>query len=251
MRAGASLGLRIATAVAFGATAALAVTLNRGAPVDAALTSEKGPDAPHAAARRGHPVGRRPVPRCAVSGLRISVGPGSRVTTVVTRYPLDFTNVSGAPCTLTGYPEVTAYQGDGVRGRRRRRHATRPSPPGAVVLAPGQTAHTSLDASLLRPVPPGPRDRAARRPARPVRRPLRQALADGLHRRRAPRAGLPAGPRDPAGHGRQRGRHPQRGPPHRRRHRQPGASPGPRPADRPDGQTWGVPLLTHSRTGKW
>ena len=50
MRAGASLGLRIATAVAFGATAALAVTLNRGAPVHAALASEKGQDAPQ---RRG------------------------------------------------------------------------------------------------------------------------------------------------------------------------------------------------------
>jgi hypothetical protein len=37
MRAGASLGWRIATAVAFGATAALAVTLSRGAPPQAAL----------------------------------------------------------------------------------------------------------------------------------------------------------------------------------------------------------------------
>jgi hypothetical protein len=169
MRAGASLGLRIATAVAFGATAALAITLNRGAPVHAALASEKGQKAAHAAAATRSPasttLSTATVPRCAMSGLRISVGPGSRVTPVVIRYPLDFTNVSGAPCTLTGYPEVTAYQGDdavvgGVAVRDTSAVAAR------VLLAPGQTAHTSLDASLsarcrpvkvsgLRVVPPG------------------------------------------------------------------------------------------------
>src|SRR5579863_5493174 len=96
MRAGASLGLRVATAVAFGATAALAVILNRGAPVHAALASEKGQNAPRAAAS----VSPAAAPRCAVSGLRISVGTGSRVTTETTRYALDFTNGSGASCTL-------------------------------------------------------------------------------------------------------------------------------------------------------
>jgi hypothetical protein len=99
MRAGASLGLRIATAVAFGATAALAVTLSRGVPMNAALTSAKAPGAQHAAA------GTHLAPataRCGGSGLRVSLGPGARVTTVITRYPLDFTNVSRAPCTSTG-----------------------------------------------------------------------------------------------------------------------------------------------------
>jgi hypothetical protein len=161
MRAGASVGLRIATAVAFGATAALAVTLNRGAPVHAALTSEKGQNAPAAAVTPRSPGA---VPRCAVSGLSISVGAGSRMTTVMTRYSLDFKNVSRAPCTLTGYPEVAAYQdgtevGD-VAVRDTSLEATR------VLLAPGQTAHASLVASLsarchsvrvsgLRVVPPG------------------------------------------------------------------------------------------------
>jgi hypothetical protein len=169
MRAGASLGLRIATAVAFGATAALAITLNRGAPVHAALAPEKGQKATHAAAATRSPaattLSTASAPHCAMSGLRISVGAGSRVTSVVTRYPLDFTNVSGTPCTLTGYPEVTAYQGDdavvgGVAARDTSAGAAR------VLLASGQTAHTSLDASLsarcrpvkvsgLRVVPPG------------------------------------------------------------------------------------------------
>ena len=163
MRAGARLGLRIAVAVAFGATAALAVTLNGGAPpVHAALASEKGSGTPSAPVTPRSPAATA---RCTVSGLRISVGAGSRVTAVMTRYPLDFTNVGAAPCTLTGYPEVAAYQGEGtevgdVAVRDTSVAASR------VVLAPGQTAHASLDASLsarcrlvrasgLRVVPPG------------------------------------------------------------------------------------------------
>ena len=144
MRAGASLGWRIAAVVAFGATAALAVVLSRGAPTDAALASAKGPNTQHAAADTPPSAATG---RCAPSGLRISLGPGARVTTVVTRYPLDFTNVSGAPCTLAGYPEVTAYHGDKVpvgaaAGRDQSVAARR------IVLAPGQTAHATLDAAV-------------------------------------------------------------------------------------------------------
>jgi Domain of unknown function (DUF4232) len=155
MRAGASLGLRIATAAAFGATAALAVILNRGAPVHAALASEKGQNPPRAAAASQAPAAATAspaaspaaAPRCALSGLRISVGTGSRVTTETTRYALDFTNVGGAACTLTGYPEVAAYQGDGtVVGDAAVRDTSVAA--ARVVLAPGQTAHASLDASL-------------------------------------------------------------------------------------------------------
>ena len=144
MRTGASLGWRVATAVAFGATAALAVTLSRGVPLDAALTSAKGSGAQHAAASA------RPLAvtaRCAASGLRISLGPGARVSAAITRYPLDFTNASGAPCTIAGYPEVAAYRGNGVQvgavaGDDLSAAARR------VLLAPGQTAHATLDASV-------------------------------------------------------------------------------------------------------
>ncbi len=144
MRAGASLGWRLATAVAFGATAALAVVLSRGTHVDAALTSAKGPEAQHAAAN----LAPGPVPaRCAASGVRISLGAGARVTAVITRYRLDFTNVSRASCALAGYPGVAAYRGDGVQvgaaaGDDRDAAAHR------VVLAPGQSAHATLDAAV-------------------------------------------------------------------------------------------------------
>jgi hypothetical protein len=148
MRAGVSLGLRIAAAVAFCATAAVAVIAGRGAPLDAALASAKGPEAQHASAAATASAGARPVTagRCALSGLRISVGAGARVTSAVTRYPLDFTNVSGAPCALAGYPEVAAYRGDGVQvgavAGHDRAAARR------IVLAPGQTAYTTLDAAV-------------------------------------------------------------------------------------------------------
>jgi hypothetical protein len=183
MRAGASLGWRIATAVAFGATAALAVTLSRGMPLDAALTSAKGAGAQHAAASARPPA---VTARCAASGLRISLGPGARVGAAITRYPLDFTNVSGASCTLAGYPEVAAYRGNGVQagavaGDDLSAAARR------VLLGPGQTAHATLDASVttarcgpvlaagLRVVTPG------QTVARYVRRPLAACAA------RAPR----------------------------------------------------------------
>ena len=184
MRAGASLGVRIATAVAFGATAVLAITLNRGEPVHAALASEKG----HSAAATRPPAVTRPPaasPRCAMAGLRISVGLGARVTRAVTRYPVDFTNVGGVPCTLTGYPEVAAYQGDGTAVGDVSVADTSVAAE-RVLLAPGQTAHTSLDASLsarcrpvrasgLRVVPPG--QSAAR--ARYVKRSLTACAARG------------------------------------------------------------------------
>lgn len=97
MGAAARLGWRVAAIVAFGATAALAVTLTRGAPLPASLVSAR-----HPAAARSHNAGR--APQCATSGLRISVGAGTSAAVggagglTVTRYSLDFTNVSGATC---------------------------------------------------------------------------------------------------------------------------------------------------------
>jgi uncharacterized protein DUF4232 len=182
MRAGVSLGWRIATIVAFGATATLAVIVSRGAPVDAALASANGRGGQHAAAAGHRQAGSA---RCAMSGLRVSVGAGARVTRVIIRYPLDFTNVSGATCTLSGYPGVAAYAGDDVQvgaaaGQDLSVAARR------IVLAPGQTAHASVDASLaaarcgrvraagLRVVAPGQAG------ARYVRRPMTACAARAL-----------------------------------------------------------------------
>lgn len=144
MWAGASLVWRAATAVAFGATAALAVTLSKGAPINAAVASEKGAGVAHAVAA---PLPPPVTVRCPAAGLRISLGPGAQVGTAVTRYyRLEFTNVSGTPCTLAGYPEVTAYRGDDVQvGPAAARDTAAPAR--RVLLAPGQSAHAVLDAA--------------------------------------------------------------------------------------------------------
>lgn len=135
MRAAARHGWRVAAVVAFGVTAALAVTLTRGAPMHAALTSTRDHDA---------------APRCAASGLRISLdavpAPASGFGQGVTSYALDFTNVSGAKCELRGYPGVAAYRGSGVQvGNAAATVASAAAH--RVVLAPGETASSDVTAS--------------------------------------------------------------------------------------------------------
>ncbi len=135
MRAVARLGWRVAAVVAFGATAALAVTLTRGAPMHAALISARSHDA---------------APRCVASGLRISLGAVPAAATGVrqglTSYTLDFTNVSDAKCELRGYPAVAAYLGNGVQVGNAAAADTAATAH-RVVLAPGETARASMIAS--------------------------------------------------------------------------------------------------------
>jgi hypothetical protein len=140
MRAGVRLGLRLTTAAAFGATAALAVLVTSAGPVGPA-------PAPVSASASGQPA---LAAGCGASRLRIFVGPGDRVSAAVTRYAVDFTNVSAAACTLGGYPSVAAYQGDGVQvGAAAVRDPSGTA--GRVLLGPGQTAHASLDAARPQP----------------------------------------------------------------------------------------------------
>jgi uncharacterized protein DUF4232 len=134
MRAVARLGWRVAAVVAFGATAALAVTLTRGAPLHAALISARNHDA---------------APRCAASGLRISLDAVPAAATGVRRgptsYALDFTNVSDAKCELRGYPAVAAYLAGGQVGNAAAADTTATAH--RVVLAPGETARAAVIAS--------------------------------------------------------------------------------------------------------
>jgi len=168
MTASVRLGWRVAAIAAFAATAALAVSLTQGGSTPAALTSAKNVTKQRAA---------EGAPRCATPRLRISVGTGAGTGTStgtstgasaprVTRYRLDFTNVSGVTCTLSGYPEVAAYRGDGAQIGN---EAGRDTSVAArhIVLAPGASAHAAITASVsrgpcrpvdaagLRVVPPG------------------------------------------------------------------------------------------------
>lgn len=133
---------RVIAVVAFAGTAVLAVTLSRAParPDHAALSSN---------------LTQSP---CATSGLEawlaLAQTPGSASVTSTTGrfgpsgtyYTLEFTNVSARVCSLYGYPDVSAYAGDQIRGTQigsAAAHDTsvRPRP---VTLAPGQTAHSVL-----------------------------------------------------------------------------------------------------------
>ena len=160
-------GWRGVAAVAFAATAVLAVAVSRGAPAHVALTSSRHPS--------GAP-GASGAAQCATSRLRISLttgsGPGARASAGHARSAdagvstLEFTNVSGVACALSGYPGVAAYGGDGAQiGNAAGRDTSVAAP--RIVLAPGATARAAVLASVsagscrpvvatgLRVVPPG------------------------------------------------------------------------------------------------
>ena len=133
---------RAIAVVAFAGTAALAVTLSR-VPVrpDHASLSSNLTQSP-----------------CATSGLEAwlglaqatgptsVMGTGGRLEPGGISYTLEFTNVSARACSLYGYPEVSAYAGEGadatqIGSAAARDTSVRPQP---VTLAPGQTAHSVL-----------------------------------------------------------------------------------------------------------
>ncbi len=134
MRAAVRLAWRGTAVLAFGATAALAVALNRPAPAPAAVTT-----ASHA----------KPAPRCTAARLAISLAPAPQALPAGTRYPVEFTNTSTATCTLTGYPQVAAYDARGggytqvgnAAGQVESAIARR------IVLRPGASAHSDVDLS--------------------------------------------------------------------------------------------------------
>ena len=133
----------------------------------------RAPRAPGAAGRpsRRRPTGpaagpprraarRRPAAQPAAAGavrrpaaLQVSVG-GANGAAGSIYYPLDFTNISGAPCTMYGYPGVSFVS---AAGRRRssagRRSATPPSGPALVTLAPGAVAHASVQVVVAQNYP--------------------------------------------------------------------------------------------------
>jgi len=127
------IGWRVAAVAAFAGTAALAVILTRApARPDASLSSDVTSRA------------------CPTSGLQARLGGaaavGTRLRAAGTYYTLEFTNVSHRPCSLYGYPEVSAYQDEHVTGGQIGSAAIRDTSirPRPVMLAPGATAHAVL-----------------------------------------------------------------------------------------------------------
>jgi hypothetical protein len=83
------------------------------------------------------------VPACATSAMSVKLGQGNGAAGS-TYLPIQFTNTSGAACTLFGYPGVsfvTGVNGSQV-GAAAHRDSTQPAQ--AVTLAPGAVAHATL-----------------------------------------------------------------------------------------------------------
>jgi hypothetical protein len=159
---------RGAAVVAFAGTAALAVTLSRGAPMDTASfdSARAGAGATQAPATTKTPGTKTSGTRtpgnteqandqagCDTSRLRIKVSGGGPAM----RYAVQFTNVSPSACSLSGYPSVSAYGASGAQvGNAAARQA---SAVHRVVLAPGASADArvvtspaSIEASLCHEV---------------------------------------------------------------------------------------------------
>ena len=85
------------------------------------------------------------VTACATAALKVVVNTakaGGAAGSIY--YPLDFTNISGSPCTLFGYPGVSFVTGQS--GTQLGRAATRNpvAHPATLTLAPGDVAHAML-----------------------------------------------------------------------------------------------------------
>lgn len=178
---------RVISVLAFASTASMAVTFSR----DSLSSPYSGPSAfsrgAGAGAQHGGDVAARRggIGPCAASGLRI------RVRGAAARYVIEFTNVSDAPCSLRGYPSVSAYAVSARDGMARLlgvpagRDMAGVAP--LVVLGRGESADSAVSvtapsgrgcqpvpATGLRVTPPG------ERAGRLVRRPMTACSARGV-----------------------------------------------------------------------
>jgi len=142
MRSSARVAWRVAAAMAFAATAALAVGLSRGTPLRASLVSAHNGTSASAPASPASPATPADRPWCGTSRLRIRV----KDTGMTLSYAVEFTNVSASSCVLSGYPSVSAYgASDAQVGNAAGHDATVAA--ARVVLAPGDSADASVIAS--------------------------------------------------------------------------------------------------------
>jgi hypothetical protein len=93
-----------------------------------------------------------PLAPCSTAALRASVGSANGAAGSI-YYPLDFTNISGTPCGLYGFPGVSfaAAPGGGQLGGAAIRNPT--FRPALVTLAPGQVAHASVQVVVAQNYP--------------------------------------------------------------------------------------------------
>jgi Protein of unknown function (DUF4232) len=80
---------------------------------------------------------------CATSALQVKLGPSDGYAGGVYQ-TIDFTNTSGSPCTLTGYPGVSLVTGPSHQQLGLAAKRSTSTPATTVTLAPGATANAQL-----------------------------------------------------------------------------------------------------------
>ena len=118
-----------------------------------AFSPVENPGAPATAAPSRSAVSVSPPP-CATSALRVSVSASQGVAAGSSYYPIVFTNISGAACTLYGYPGVSfvAAAGGSQIGISATENPARPRQ--LITLAPGQAGHAELQVLSAENYPP-------------------------------------------------------------------------------------------------
>lgn len=94
-----------------------------------------------APAGAGHRVVAAAAPACAGGNTRVWLGLPGDGTAGTTFFQLEFSNIGPVPCTLSGFPGVSAIRANGHQAGL---GAGRSGSPHRVTLAPGATAHVIL-----------------------------------------------------------------------------------------------------------
>ncbi len=125
-----------------------AATATATSPAPAGASATAGSPSPTSAPAPSGP------PPCATSALRVSVAASQGAAAGSSYYPIVLTNVSGAACTLYGYPGVSFVTG--VGGSQIGMPATEnPAHPRQLItLAPGQAGHAELQVVNAENYPP-------------------------------------------------------------------------------------------------
>jgi Protein of unknown function (DUF4232) len=156
LAAAAVLACSAALAAACGTAAAPAASPAASPAVTATPTVSAGTASPAVSpAPAPAPAPAAAAPACATSALKVAVpaGPGGAAAGS-SYYPIQFANVSGASCTLYGYPGVSFVTAQG--GRQIGPAATRNAAVARqlVTLSPGQTVHAELQVVNAQNYPP-------------------------------------------------------------------------------------------------
>lgn len=92
-------------------------------------------------------------PPCSTSDLHLALGRGNGAAGSVI-VPIEFTNSSGATCSLFGYPGVSFVTGVGGSQIGASANEDAATPRKLVTLAPGSTAHALLQVAVAQNFPP-------------------------------------------------------------------------------------------------